>query len=204
MRRSCSIPLLLVIALACASAACDSPDAADVATAQSVANTAVPRAERTFPPDILAAVAAASPSLHADRETATAITTPYASPRAVPTVAVSQAVMVAAAVAHLRGREAIVSGQPEVLLATPGSAASMETLGLDVGHPDPTGRHPLYLVIVAAVICAAGAASSRRAMPAMRRSWRAAAMSAFCGEAMERPATSPVCWHVVMARLCVQ
>ena len=74
--------------------------------------------------------------------------------------------MVAAAVAHLRGREAIVSGQPEVLLATPGSAASMETLGLDVGHPDPTGRHPLYLVIVQGDLDAAllfpGGGDSRR------------------------------------------
>ena len=63
-------------------------------------------------------------------------------------VSVSSDVMIAAALEHSRFYNAIVSGEPEVLLTMPGWPQTMHDLGLYIGNWDPTCQRPFYLVIL--------------------------------------------------------
>jgi hypothetical protein len=45
-------------------------------------------------------------------------------------------------------REAIVSGEPEILLATPATPASILQMGLNIGNWDPACTRPMFLIIM--------------------------------------------------------
>ena len=63
-------------------------------------------------------------------------------------VSVSSDVMIAAALEHSRFYDAIVSGEPEVLLTMPGWPQTMHDLGIYIGNWNPTCQRPFYLVIL--------------------------------------------------------
>lgn len=63
-------------------------------------------------------------------------------------VSVSPDVMITAALEHSRFHDAIVSGEPEVLLTMPGWPQTMHDLGLSIGNWDPACQRPFYLVIL--------------------------------------------------------
>lgn len=101
------------------------------------------------------ALGAASPDAIAAATSAglpqpTAVITPTMHVR--PTVDIGMdidpAQMIAAAIAYSEWREAIVNGQPQAVLAVPGTPESIRVLGLNIGNWDPTCARPMYLVIL--------------------------------------------------------
>lgn len=56
--------------------------------------------------------------------------------------------MISAAIEFSEWREAIVSGEPEPVLAVPGTPESIRLMGLNIGNWDPTCKRPMYLVIL--------------------------------------------------------